>query len=455
MTRNGKRLLTRRQFGRTAFSLGGTALLPRWMRASPGEDQPATPKILVGGANSLRAHAEARGLLYGVAVDPALLDVEGLSAGETGDRYTLLVATQANIVVAENAMKWSALRPTADKFDFTQADRMMLFAGQTAKRVRGHNLCWHEALPAWFKDVATKDNARQMLAAHIRTVAGRYSGQIHSWDVVNEAVNPNDNRADGLRKSPWLDLVGPDYIEFAFKTAAEADPQAKLIYNDFGIELDTAEQSEKRAQVLLLVRRLKARGMPIHGVGVQSHLRADGPQPGQGLVSFIREIAKLGLDVYITEMDVNTHDLSGDPDQQDAAVALIYSNYLGMVLTEPNVPVLLNWGITGAHCWLNSGVDPANQRADGTPQRPLPFDEKLKATAVFVALRTVLDVAKPVAAATPAAPQPDATSTQPAVATPPNTAPPAPPVQLYEPFPVKGSPNPPHTTPPPAPGPGY
>ena len=252
-------------------------------------------------------------------------------------------------MVAENAMKWAALRPTADKFDFTLADRMMQFAGQTAKRVRGHNLCWHEALPAWFKDVANKDNARQMLAAHIRTVAGRYSGQIHSWDVVNEAVNPDDNRADGLRKSPWLDLVGPDYIEFAFKTAAEADPQAKLIYNDFGIELDTPEQSEKRAQVLLLVRRLKARGVPIHGVGVQSHLRADGPQPGQGLVNFIREIAKLGLDVYITEMDVNTHDLSGDPDQQDAAVALVYSNYLGLVLTEPNLPVLVNWGITGAH----------------------------------------------------------------------------------------------------------
>ena len=91
MTRNGKRLLTRRQFGQTAFTLGGAALLPRWLRASPGEDQQAAPKILVGGANSFRAHAEARGLFYGVAVDPALLDVEGLGAGETGDRYTLLV----------------------------------------------------------------------------------------------------------------------------------------------------------------------------------------------------------------------------------------------------------------------------------------------------------------------------------------------------------------------------
>lgn len=438
---------TRRQFGRTALSLGAATLIPEWTPGAVAQDQSPAPRILVGGPNSLRAHAEARGLLYGTAVDPALLDVEGLAGGETSDRYTLLVATQADIVVADNAMKWASLRPTADKFDFSLADRMMLFAGQTGKKVRGHNLCWHEALPPWFKDAANKDNARQMLVAHIRTVAGRYQGQIHSWDVVNEAVNPDDNRPDGLRKSPWLDLVGPDYIELAFQTAAEADPQARLVYNDFGIELDTPDQAEKRGQVLLLVRRLKARGIPIHAVGVQSHLRADGPQPGPGLIAFVREVAKLGLDIYLTEMDVNTRNLNGDTDQQDAAVSQVYANYLGMALVEPNVPALLTWGITSAHCWLTSGIDPANQRPDGTPQRPLPFDDKLKPTIVFLALRAALDAARPAPppVATPATTQPQGSTSQPTVVPTPNGPPPTtqePPVRLYEPFPVKGSPTP-------------
>jgi len=117
---------------------------------------------------------------------------------------------------------------------------------------------------------------------------------MHSWDVVNEAVEPADARPDGLRKSPWLDLIGPEYIELAFQTAAKADPQAKLTYNDYGIELDTQEHIVKRGQVLLLLRRLKARGVPLHAVGVQSHLQADGPQPGAGLLAFIREAASWG-----------------------------------------------------------------------------------------------------------------------------------------------------------------
>ncbi len=451
MTQNGWQVLTRRQFGRMAVSLGAGVTLPGWSKSFAVQAPDGAPRVLVGGTNSLRAHAEARGLLYGVAVDPALLDVDGLASGETKDRYTLLVLTQADILVAENAMKWASLRPTADKFDFSLADRLVSFAGQTGKRVRGHNLCWHEALPPWFKDVANKDNARQMLEAHIRTVAGRYRGQIHSWDVVNEAVNPADDRLDGLRKSPWLELVGPDYVEFAFKIAAEADPQAKLVYNEFGIELDTPEQIEKRGQVLLLVRRLKARGIPIHAVGVQSHLPADGPQPGPGLVKFIQEIAKLGLDVYITEMDVNTRNVPGGPDEQDAAVSQVYTNYLGQVLAQPNVPLLLNWGITSAHTWLNETSAAQNQRKDGSAQRPLPFDDKLKPTSVFLALRAALDAAQPAqapapvpasAAPRPASDQPTIPPGPPLVVPTPDVAPKPTPQRLYEPFPVQGSPIP-------------
>ncbi len=234
MAETGNPEMTRRQFGRAALALGTAAALPGWLRAQQNAAPAAS--VSVSGPDSLRAHAAARGLLYGTAVNPALLDVDGVAAGNASDGYTLLIKEQAGIVVAEGAMKWAALRPGRSIFDFTMADKLMRFAGLAGQRVRGHNLCWHEALPSWFKSTVNESNARTHLTQHIQAVAGRYRGQIHSWDVVNEAINPGDGRPDGLRKTPWLESIGPDYIELAFRTAADADPHARLTYNDYGIE---------------------------------------------------------------------------------------------------------------------------------------------------------------------------------------------------------------------------
>jgi len=385
--------LTRREFGRAALALGASAMLPGWMRAQELDAQP--PSVSFSGPNSLRFHAAARGLLYGAAVNPALLDVDGAAAGGTNDIYALLVKEQAGIVVPENAMKWEGLRPAPSIFDFTQADRSMRSAALAGQKVRGHNLCWHEALPSWFKSTVNQANARTHLTQHIRTVAGHYRGQIHSWDVVNEAIDPEDGRPDGLRKTPWLELIGPDYLDLAFHTAAEADPHARLTYNDYGIELDSPDQTRKREAVLELLQGFKSRGVPIHAVGVQSHIQADGPQPGVGLKSFIREAGKMHLEVYVTEMDVNTHSLTGGPEAQDAAVAEVYRDYLTLVLAEPNVPIVLTWGITDANSWLNEMNEPWAKRKDGAKQRPLPFDENLKPAPAFFALRAAFDSAPP------------------------------------------------------------
>lgn len=434
---DGMKRWSRRKFAQAALAAGGAAMLPAW--AEPiwprGKKQkqavaPATPSLHVSGPDSLRAHAAARGLLYGAAVNPARLDVDGMAASGTTDVYTQLVGAQCGILVAENAMKWEALRPAPDAFDFAQADKLLRFADLMGQRVRGHNLCWHEALPAWFQSTATKQNAQRLLVEHIQTVAGHFRGRLQSWDVLNEGVEPNDGRPDGLRKSPWLELIGPGYIELAFQTAAQADPAAKLVYNDYGIELDTPEQIVKRGQVLLLVRRLRARGIPIHAVGVQSHLKTGDAQPGQGLITFIREVGKLGLDVYITEMDVDTAEQPASPEAEDVAVAKIYEDYLGAVLAEPNVPVGLTWGLVNGQSWLNS----AHQNPNGVPQRPLPFDDEFNPAPTFFALRDAIDKAH-VRVAEPAAAKPGAKS--------------AGQDDLYKPFAVEGSP----TTKPAAPGP--
>jgi len=388
MSQSVKSHATRRQFCRAAAAMGSLVALTGRFGAL-AEIQATL--INTTGADSLRSHAAARGLMYGAAVNPALLDVDGIAAGKTTDSYTLLFAAQANILVAENSMKWGGLRPAADKFDFTQGDRLVRFAGLTGARVRGHNLCWHESNPGWLKTSANKDNARQFLTQHIQTVAGHFRGQLHSWDVVNEAINPPDGLPDGLRKTMWLDLIGPDYLELAFRTAAAADPQAKLTYNDYDIELDTPKQMAKREAVLALLRRFKAKGVPIHAVGVQSHLEATGPQAGNGLREFIREVRKMDLKVFVTEMDVNTHAVVGGSEAQDTAVAQVYRDYLRLVLAEPNVPIVLTWGLDSAHSWLNQMHGSQSRRPDGTRERPLPFDDDMKPTPAFLALREMID----------------------------------------------------------------
>ncbi len=205
--------------------------------------------------------------------------------------------------------------------------------------------------------------------------------------MVNEAIWVKDGRVDGLRVSPWLELIGPDYIELAFRAAHQADPSALLTYNDYGIELDTPEQTDKRAQVLMLVRRLKARGVPIDAVGIQSHLTAGDAAPGAGLISFVRELRHMGLQVLITELDIDDHKLSGSLAERDSAVAALYRDYLNIMLNEPNLTAVLTWGITDRYTWLTA----TKPRPDGKPQRPLPFDPDYHPAPAFFAMRDALE----------------------------------------------------------------
>lgn len=391
MTRSRHRP-NRREFlanAAAAAAAGGIAsILPAGCggpKARSGSRATAPTLNDVNGPRSLRAHGAARGMLVGCAVNPDHLDGE--------PDYARTVGEQASIVVAENAMKWAALRPSPTQFDFRKADDVVVFALSHEQKVRGHNLCWHESIPAWFASTVTKQNAADYLIRHIETVAGRYAGKLHSWDVVNEAINLKDGRPDGLRNSPWLQLIGPSYIEMAFRAARRGDRTALLTYNDYGIELDTPDQIDKRGQVMMLVRRMQARGVPIDAVGVQSHLSAGDPMPGDGLLHFVRELGAMNLQVFITEMDINDRKLPESVPERDAAVAKIYREYLTMMLAEPNVNVALTWGITDRYTWLN-GL-PHASRADGKPERPLPFDYDYQPTPAFFAERDAIDTRRP------------------------------------------------------------
>jgi endo-1,4-beta-xylanase len=347
----------------------------------------------VTGRHSLKAHAAAQGLLYGCAVDSGLL--------ERDEGYRKLIIEQCSIVVAENAMKWGPLRPTIDTFDWVQADALVDFAHRHGMKVRGHNLCWHQQLPSWFLTQAKPANARKLLEAHIAAVAGRYAGKMHSWDVVNEAVQISDQRPDGLRVWPWLQLLGPEYIEIAFRAARKADPTALLTYNDFGIEGEDENSAKKRAAVLALVRRLHAAKVPIDAVGIQSHINAGAPY-GASLLAFMHTLRGLGLQVFITEMDVNDGDWPAEVTERDRRVAQTYYSYLRAALTEPALKCVLTWGITDRATWLNT-FEP---RQDHLPQRCLPFGERNalpdQPKAAFFSARLAFDQRGPVATLPPA-----------------------------------------------------
>jgi endo-1,4-beta-xylanase len=182
-----------------------------------------------------------------------------------------------------------------------------------------------------------------------------------------------------------LKLSGPESVELAFRTARAADPGAKLTYNDYGIEAEDEASARKRTAVLALVRGLRAKGL-IDAVGVQSHISA-GIRYGSGLAEFLAEIRKLGLEIYLTEMDVNDRKLGPEVAERDKAVATTYRQYLDLVLREPAVKAVLTWGISDEFTWLN-GED---ARADHLPERCLPFDKELKPVEAFFSIRDAFD----------------------------------------------------------------
>lgn len=379
-------MLTRRRFLFQGLTVGGGLSIG----ASVSTFLPkisAKTKASITGTGSLKAHARKHGLLTGAAVDVKLLNSD--------PTYARILAEQYSILVAESAMKWKALRPAPDKYSFEESDALVAFAEHHKIKVRGHNFVWHEALPDWFASTVTKENAKQFLVDHIMTVGSHYKGKLHSWDVVNEAVLPKDGRPDGLRKSPWMELLGPDYIEIAFRTARQADPHALLAYNEYGVEYDNDEEAERRAVILQLLRRLKAANVPLDAVGIQSHIKAGSPSTfGKGIRDYMASVRAMDLKIFLTELDVNEDDLPyDDVARRDHTIAEVYSDYLTTVLPEPAITTVLTWGVSDNHTWLNNGPT-HKKKQPNRPQRSLPFDDAYHPMEAFFAIRNSFDQRK-------------------------------------------------------------
>jgi endo-1,4-beta-xylanase len=365
--------MTRRDLFKLALTTFGTAACAPWSGlASVSDSAPAADSSRALG--SLRKVAADRGILFGSMVLKKTLTAV--------PQYTDLVAQQCGIIVPGNELKWDALRPTSDQFNFTEGDWIEQFARSHGMQFRGHTLVWEQALPKWFVPTTNLDNAKQMMLSHISTVVGHYAGQMHSWDVVNEAIQVEDGRADGLKVTPWLTYLGPEYIDLAFHAAHQADPKAMLVYNENWIEPENSATEQKRQAVLSLLTRLAKRGVPIHGLGIQSHFFAETNVAGPSFKRFLHAVENLGLSILITEMDVRDHLLPGDIAVRDGLVAKQYYNYLSFILQFKSVKTVLTWGLSDRSTWISTH----NPRKDGLPVRPLLYDAELQPKPAFAAV---------------------------------------------------------------------
>ncbi len=206
-----------------------------------------------------------------------------------------------NTLTAENVMKWEKIEPLEGQFDWEAADALVDFAEQHDMEVAGHVLIWHQQTPDWvFQDAdgnpASRELLLQRMENHINAVVGRYKGRVAEWEVLNEALNEDGS----LRESPWLNIIGEDYIEKAFEWAHAADPEARLYYNDYNLY-----KPEKAAGARALIRGLRDKGLAVHGAGMQGHYSLDQPGDLKEFDAAIRGFGDMGLEVYITELDVS------------------------------------------------------------------------------------------------------------------------------------------------------
>lgn len=308
-----------------AGACGGTSDSP----ASPGAPAPAP-------SDTLKGAGSAAGRLVGTAVQSGLL---------TNGQYDTVVRREFSYITAEYEMKWNILEPSPGFSSFGAGDAIVGYARSNGQRVKGHTLIWHGATPSWVNGLAAGE-FRAAFERHIRTVAGYYRGRVDAWDVVNEAVADDGS---GLRDTVFRQKLGDSYIADAFRLAREADPQARLFYNDYGGE----GLSAKANRIYDLLSGLLASGVPIDGVGLQMHVSANSRPPDASIATNMRRLAGLGLTVHISEMDVRVNGVAGSQQVKLEAQRAAYHDIVRLCMLEPRCEAITFWGFTDAHTWIN------------------------------------------------------------------------------------------------------
>jgi len=335
------------------------------------------------GELKLKSLAKNRGLFFGSAISSSALKSDAI--------YAQLIADQCFVVTPEWEMKWHALSVNKCAYDFSRADLIVDYADKNNLLVRGHVLVWAKNIPFWlFREIETSDMG-SVLKNHIQRVMNHFKGRVFQWDVVNEAIQTRDGRSDGLRNSVLLNKFGPGYIVDSFKLAKLADYSVPLFYNDYGFWGDTKEHESRRTSMLKLLEFLKRNDTPIDGVGLQSHLYAvREPFSEKKFDLFLRNISSFGVDIVLTELDVNDRDVSRflSLGARDVLVADLARRYLDVALSNMSVKGVVVWGMADKYSYLNNFVKDNYRynRRDGLINRALPYDVYYNKKALWYAL---------------------------------------------------------------------
>ncbi|NEW08666.1 endo-1,4-beta-xylanase [Paenibacillus sp. SYP-B3998] len=297
----------------------------------------------------------------------------------TDPSYTQILGREFNTVTPENDMKFQFIHPQPNQYAFAEADALVEFAQKNNMAVHGHELAWNEALPRWLTETKyTSAQIKDILIDHINTVVGHYKGKIKDWDVINEPFN--DSSGSFRTTSPWYKALGTDYIELSLQTAHAADPNARLYINEYGVE----EKNSKSDALYKLAKGLLAKGVPLHGIGFQLHEdigKGYTPVTDAVFKSNLKRFTDLGLEVRISEMDVNIQDKVTNA--LSTQQANYYASMLQVAADNPTFTTFSVWGFTDRY----SSLSPWEyfKYADG-----LIYDTKFKPKKAYQSLLDVL-----------------------------------------------------------------
>ena len=291
-------------------------------------------------------HAAQSHVLIGTAVRPSLFSEAA---------YSATLAREFNMIEAEDGMKWWAVRPNADTFDFRAGDVAVGFAKVHDMKVRGHCLVWDHNNPDWLvHGVFPPRSVIKLVTAAHHSHDETLSGEVFAWDVVNEALDENGEVKNSLwYNQPGIGLSGKGtaYIEQAFRWAHDADPQALLFYNEAGGE----GLNRKSDAIYAMVKDFKHRGVPMNGVGLQLHI-SQLDFDSTALAGNIARLTALGVQVHITELDVSlpveASGIAGEHDLQQQAE--VYRGVVHACLQSPGCPAIQTWGFTDKYSWIGS-----------------------------------------------------------------------------------------------------
>ena len=314
--------------------------------ADGGSDASDVDGAVAGPPTTLKGGAAQTGRLVGAA----------LAAGHLSEAaFAATAAIEFNFATPENEMKWDSTEPTRNTFTFTAGDTIVAFAAANGIQVKGHTLVWHSQLPTWVSAITDPVDLHNVMINHITQVVSHFRGKVMGWDVVNEAWNDNGQT---YRNSVFYQYLGAGYIDDAFNAAHAADPNARLYYNDYNAE-GTGAKSDS---VYSMVQAMIARRVPINGVGLQMHTGPNDSSPSAAQVAWnMQRLAALGLDVLITEMDVQI--CTSDLTTQRAR----FHDIVADCVAQPACKAVTVWGIPDKYSWRNG-------QSCATP-RPLLFDD--------------------------------------------------------------------------------